>query len=430
MRRSLALLTLIACLLAAPAASATVTAEGVGVGVFVSSDGAGDTITVTCVGGMAPGGAATQIPCADVQGVIVKAGGGNDTIKLENVGTAIFPELAYTEIQGGEGEDAIDGSQIGDTVESDQEDFVSGGPGNDLIEGGDDVFGGEGDDLMAGTSGSANGGSGDDRFQEAGGIGPFSGGPGADTFELSLPAEQVLNIQFAVENGGLGLTTEAGSGALFWNSIDRVELFLSDGTQSVDASGFAGAVEADGRGGNDLFVGSPGEDLLIGGPGNDDLTGGPGFDWVIGGFGADRLQLRDGEVDRGVCGEDADSAIADAVDSLGGCESVDLPAVPLSAIPPPPVDPAPDTKGLKGPKKVAKGKVASFSFASSETGSTFKCKVDKGPYKACKSPFKVKTGKLALGKHALFVFAVDRAGNVDPTPASRKFTVTPPASAK
>lgn len=259
--------------------------------------------------------------------------------------------LDHTEIQGGEGEDGVTGSQIGDTIESDAEDFVSGGSGNDSIFEGDVVFGDAGDDVMSATRGSANGGTGDDRFEGPGGIGPFAGGPGTDSFELDLGAVSTANIRFDVENGGLALTTELGSGAFFWSSVDRVELFLADGgTQTVDASKFSGALEANGRGGPDVLIGGFGEDLLSGGLGDDDLTGNGGFDWVKGEAGADRLRLRDGEVDRGVCGDDADLAIADLTDSLVGCESVDLPAVAVPSIAPPSATDAtpPDTKGLKG----------------------------------------------------------------------------------
>jgi Right handed beta helix region len=82
---------------------------------------------------------------------------------------------------------------------------------------------------------------------------------------------------------------------------------------------------------------------------------------------------------------------------------------------------APQTKVLKGPKgKVAKTTVK-FKFSSSEKGSTFRCKLDRKPYRVCKSPKTYR--KLKLGKHVFKVRAVDRAGNIDPTAAKRKFTI-------
>ncbi|MFL5832506.1 MAG: CSLREA domain-containing protein [Solirubrobacterales bacterium] len=83
----------------------------------------------------------------------------------------------------------------------------------------------------------------------------------------------------------------------------------------------------------------------------------------------------------------------------------------------------PDTKILKGPPKQAKKTTAKFKFSSTEGGSTFQCKLDRKPFKPCASPKKYK--KLKPGKHVFKVRAIDRAGNVDPTPAKRSFKVLP-----
>ena len=183
------------------------------------------------------------------------------------------------------------------------------------------------------------------------------------------------------------------------------------------------------------IVGGPGEDLISGGVGNDHLTGNGGFDWVQGGEGDDQLDLRDGGVDRGVCGEGSDEAIADAVDSLGECEFVDLPAsssgTTAQSAASAPIAPAakgsspPDTTGLKGPKSVRRGNKATFRFGSSTKGSSFKCMIDKGPFKACKSPFHLSTAELSPGRHTIAVVAVDAAGVADPKPATLKFAVVP-----
>jgi streptogramin lyase len=62
-----------------------------------------------------------------------------------------------------------------------------------------------------------------------------------------------------------------------------------------------------------------------------------------------------------------------------------------------------------------------FSFASSEPGSTFRCAVDVGSFTACSSPHT--TAPLADGTHTFQVAAVDRAGNQDSSAAARTFTV-------
>jgi hypothetical protein len=81
----------------------------------------------------------------------------------------------------------------------------------------------------------------------------------------------------------------------------------------------------------------------------------------------------------------------------------------------------PDTKITKGPPKKTHKATAKFKFTSSEAGSTFECKLDKGKFKKCGSPKTYK--KLKPGKHVFKVRAIDKAHNVDPTPAKRKFTV-------
>lgn len=82
---------------------------------------------------------------------------------------------------------------------------------------------------------------------------------------------------------------------------------------------------------------------------------------------------------------------------------------------------APKTKITKGPKAKSHSTTAKFKFSSNEAGSTFQCKLDKKPFKKCKSPKKYK--KLKPGKHVFKVRAIDPAGNVDGSPAKEKFRV-------
>jgi hypothetical protein len=64
---------------------------------------------------------------------------------------------------------------------------------------------------------------------------------------------------------------------------------------------------------------------------------------------------------------------------------------------------------------------ASFDFSSSEPDSTFECSLDGGAFGSCTSP-KSYTG-LSVGTHTFSVKATDAAGNIDPTSASRSWTV-------
>jgi len=63
------------------------------------------------------------------------------------------------------------------------------------------------------------------------------------------------------------------------------------------------------------------------------------------------------------------------------------------------------------------------SFSSSEAGSHFQCRLDGASFAACSSP-KAYSG-LGSGAHRFKVRAIDRAGNVDRTPAIRDFSVQP-----
>jgi hypothetical protein len=62
-----------------------------------------------------------------------------------------------------------------------------------------------------------------------------------------------------------------------------------------------------------------------------------------------------------------------------------------------------------------------FAFSSGEDGSTFACSIDAGTAFACESA--LTTDALDDGEHMFAVTATDVLGNVDPTPASRTFTV-------
>ncbi len=66
---------------------------------------------------------------------------------------------------------------------------------------------------------------------------------------------------------------------------------------------------------------------------------------------------------------------------------------------------------------------ATFTFSSADADlASFECSFDASPFTACTSPMTY-TG-LDVGSHTVAVRAVDTSGNVDPTPATRTWTVT------
>lgn len=85
---------------------------------------------------------------------------------------------------------------------------------------------------------------------------------------------------------------------------------------------------------------------------------------------------------------------------------------------------APDTFIGSGPTGTVASTSATFTFTSNEPGTTFQCALDSGAFAACPVSY---TG-LAQGAHTFSVRATDTAGNVDPSPATRTWTVdtTPP----
>jgi tRNA A-37 threonylcarbamoyl transferase component Bud32 len=82
---------------------------------------------------------------------------------------------------------------------------------------------------------------------------------------------------------------------------------------------------------------------------------------------------------------------------------------------------APNTEITSGPEGDVADTSATFEFESSEAGSSFECQLDGAGFEQCTSP-KTYEG-LALGLHTFDVRATDAAGNTDPTPASRTWTV-------
>ena len=81
----------------------------------------------------------------------------------------------------------------------------------------------------------------------------------------------------------------------------------------------------------------------------------------------------------------------------------------------------PDTNILSGPSGTITDTTPTFTFDSNEQPSTFRCSVDGGAYLSCTSPFT--SVPLPDGPHTLSVQAIDASSNVDPTPATRSFTV-------
>jgi hypothetical protein len=87
----------------------------------------------------------------------------------------------------------------------------------------------------------------------------------------------------------------------------------------------------------------------------------------------------------------------------------------------------PETTIVMGPSGQTTNRRPTFRFESSEAGSTFRCRFDTQPFGRCSGPDASHTPyvRLSPGPHGFAVRAADRAGNVDPTPATRAFSIVP-----
>jgi hypothetical protein len=85
----------------------------------------------------------------------------------------------------------------------------------------------------------------------------------------------------------------------------------------------------------------------------------------------------------------------------------------------------PDTKIDRKPTDPS-GPSVTFTFTSTEDGSTFQCHLDAEDWKTCPASYPITD--LTNGSHTIYVRAIDKAGNVDSTPDHYTWTVdaTPP----
>ncbi|HEY1855473.1 MAG TPA: choice-of-anchor Q domain-containing protein [Solirubrobacterales bacterium] len=81
---------------------------------------------------------------------------------------------------------------------------------------------------------------------------------------------------------------------------------------------------------------------------------------------------------------------------------------------------APQTKITGLPSRTTKRRLK-IRFSANQAGATFQCKLDKGKWRGCRSPYK--TPKLKLGKHVFKVKAKGPTGVVDQSPATKTFRV-------
>jgi Ca2+-binding RTX toxin-like protein len=326
--------------------------------------------------------------------------------------------------------------------------ILLGGEGDDELTGGateDALVDGPGDD-------SAAAGGGDDALPNNGGGDDLDAGPGEDLFVSNAVCDGDM-----LDGGG---------------DRDNANWANFDAPVAIDlGAGIAGLVGAGGQaqcGGGlpttlaaiEDIEGSSLDDTLVGDPGSNQLLGRPGHDSYSAAAGDDSILANSGDEDLAIdCGEGFDTAQVDRPqygDPVPlGCESVeerdpnsfrppDTPPDPSPEPPPggaPSPSPSPSPGEQPTPRPVedrtaprtriahrppariltsARHHRVVFAFLADEPGARFRCKLDRGRFRPCVSP---RAYWVLPGRHALRIFALDRAGNRDPTPALFRFAV-------
>jgi hypothetical protein len=101
---------------------------------------------------------------------------------------------------------------------------------------------------------------------------------------------------------------------------------------------------------------------------------------------------------------------------------------PTVKLPPPVPGPrylTPQTRITFAPaaKTRSRNPIFRFTDETGQSGTTFRCKVDRKPWKACTSPLRLK--RLSPGKHVLRIKGTNAVGGVEPAAAKRTFRVVP-----
>ena len=166
-------------------------------------------------------------------------------------------------------------------------------------------IGGEGNDALVGTSGpdSLYGRGGNDRLNGAGGNDDLDGGGGADDIRGGAGSNDAVSYAGSFAGVTVTLDNKANDGA--FGEGDNVHSDVED---------------IYGSPGNDTLIGNRGANTIDGGPGDDTILGGKGVDGLYGGTGNDTINAYDGTVDTVDCGPGNDTAIADRIDNVKGCE--------------------------------------------------------------------------------------------------------------
>jgi Ca2+-binding RTX toxin-like protein len=349
---------------------------------------------------------ATEAVCAlsaPLDSLLLAGMGGADTILATT-----FPASVGVVATGGEGGDTMEGG-------GESEEILIDGPGS----GADDLRGLGGDEALTHNGGADEllGGDGNDLFLSVSICDGerVVGGPGRDSSSWAR-----------FKDGGAYANLESGVAG------------RPSGAQALDC----GAEPTDSLQEIEDLEGSENGDVLFGSAGPNQLLGRAGPDAYFAAAGEDSILANSGDADVVIdCGADEDSAVIDRP-QYGDPQPVECESVyeadpnnfrTRTLLPPPPLpEPPPPAprRDLRPPqtrltahpparlRTRTKWRRIAFRFTSSEARSSFRCKLDSRPFRPCASP---RAYRVKAGAHAFRVFAIDRAGNRDATPAVFRF---------
>ena len=244
----------------------------------------------TLIGGLGNdtlnGGAGTDtVSYAGTTGsVVVNLSGGTLGTALGNVaanrsaGAAGADVLSnFENVIGGDGNDTLVGSS---GTAAANNNLLDGGAGDDSIDGGtgnDTLAGGDGNDTLIGGGGNdqLSGGAGNDLLRDGSGTNTLAGGIGNDTYVVAAGDTVSEAADEGMDTVQTALTT--------YTLTANVENLTYTGTANSTGTGFTGnALDnlISAGAGNQSLNGGAGNDTLIGGLGNDTLNGGDGIDTV------------------------------------------------------------------------------------------------------------------------------------------------------
>jgi Ca2+-binding RTX toxin-like protein len=371
-----------------------------------------DAAAAVAGGCAAPIGGSVSCPVAEAPDSVLLAGlAGNDVLSAPGL-----PETVSVVVLGNEGEDDLTGGET--------EDALVDGAGDDVV-------------AAAGR---------DDALPNNGGADQLDAGPGEDLFISNAACDgDSLNGGGDRDNANWA---NFGSGVTIDMAQHVAGLIGPQGEARCNSAGELTSLAA-----IEDIEATNGADNLIGDAGPNQLLGRFGPDNFLAGGGDDLLLVNSGDSDPTVeCGEGFDTALIDFASTFTdgppvACEAVEERA-PNSFRPPdtpPAPEPGPETQSPQPPPVpklrprpdhtppatrlrryparllLASGKRrrVSFSFAS-EASASFRCKLDRRPWRPCRSP---RSYLVAAGRHLFRVYAIDAAGNRDSSPATFGFRV-------